>query len=299
MAALSRLRKGYGRGRERIERTRSTRRASPGGTRGATGTAGGLLRPGRLCLAGRMGRTSFLRALAPPPRGCRDGNGPDPREGRVQRRPLVWAPLPSCAAGSVGPSERRSSRRATRTSYKSSQIAPTTKSSCLDGTPPRSSSPASAGRCGITAASRGVWALPRCSGGRGAERLSRAPNWPPGGDPVRSSSGGSSYPWRAMCGIRGVSTSEPQAPRPAVSVAVMNELLAHRGPDGEGIWIHPRRARRVRAPPADDHRPRDGRPADGRSRRQLDLVQRRDLQLSGAAPRARRGPLRERTATPR
>ena len=43
----------------------------------------------------------------------------------------------------------------------------------------------------------------------------------------------------------------------------------------------------LRAPPAGDHRPRDRRPADDRRARQLDHVQRRDLQLHRAARRAR------------
>jgi asparagine synthase (glutamine-hydrolysing) len=44
-----------------------------------------------------------------------------------------------------------------------------------------------------------------------------------------------------MCGIGGcVDVQSRKLARPAVSVAVMNELLAHRGPDGEGTWIHPR-----------------------------------------------------------
>ena len=45
-------------------------------------------------------------------------------------------------------------------------------------------------------------------------------------------------------------------------LAHMNDLLAHRGPDGEGMWIHERGHVGLRAPPARDHRPRDRRPAD-------------------------------------
>ena len=46
-----------------------------------------------------------------------------------------------------------------------------------------------------------------------------------------------------------------------------------------------------RAPPPDDHRPESRRPADDRPARQLDHLQRRDLQLPRAAPRARRRPV--------
>ena len=44
-----------------------------------------------------------------------------------------------------------------------------------------------------------------------------------------------------MCGIGG-SASIPAAALvdPRRTVAAMNELLAHRGPDGEGAWVHPR-----------------------------------------------------------
>ena len=79
----------------------------------------------------------------------------------------------------------------------------------------------------------------------------------------------------------------------------MNELIAHRGPDGEGDLDASERARRLRAPPADDHRPRDRRPADARRRRQLDHLQRRDLQLPRAARRARRAAGSGRARTPR
>ena len=51
------------------------------------------------------------------------------------------------------------------------------------------------------------------------------------------------------------------------------------------------RPRRLRAPAPRDHRPRDRPAADARRRRQLDHLQRRDLQLRRAAPRARRGQL--------
>ncbi|MDQ2984962.1 MAG: asparagine synthase (glutamine-hydrolyzing) [Actinomycetota bacterium] len=43
-----------------------------------------------------------------------------------------------------------------------------------------------------------------------------------------------------MCGIGGaVSLSLSALPNPAGTVEAMNGLLAHRGPDGEGRWIHP------------------------------------------------------------
>jgi asparagine synthase (glutamine-hydrolysing) len=44
-----------------------------------------------------------------------------------------------------------------------------------------------------------------------------------------------------MCGIGGaVSLSLNPLPRAAQTVETMNSLLEHRGPDGEGTWIHPR-----------------------------------------------------------
>ncbi|GAG40543.1 unnamed protein product, partial [marine sediment metagenome] len=43
-----------------------------------------------------------------------------------------------------------------------------------------------------------------------------------------------------MCGICGIINKEYQ-PLPSINafVEVMNKLIAHRGPDGEGAWIHP------------------------------------------------------------
>ena len=95
-----------------------------------------------------------------------------------------------------------------------------------------------------------------------------------------------------MCGIGGAvhRSGRLRIPHPRASVSVMNAVLEHRGPDGEGTWIHPNGVC-VRAPPADDHRSRHRRPADDRRSRQLDHLQRRDLQLPRAAPRARRGPV--------
>ena len=43
-----------------------------------------------------------------------------------------------------------------------------------------------------------------------------------------------------MCSIAGaVSLDLRQIPRLQRAMEVMNELQAHRGPDGEGIWTHP------------------------------------------------------------
>ena len=43
-----------------------------------------------------------------------------------------------------------------------------------------------------------------------------------------------------MCGICGVINKKMhQLPSVSATVEVMNRLIAHRGPDGEGIWIHP------------------------------------------------------------
>src|SRR4051794_4960676 len=42
-----------------------------------------------------------------------------------------------------------------------------------------------------------------------------------------------------MCGIGGAISLDGQRLRaPRATVGVMNDLLAHRGPDGEGYWIH-------------------------------------------------------------
>jgi len=43
-----------------------------------------------------------------------------------------------------------------------------------------------------------------------------------------------------MCGIGGlISFSYAKVPNLRVTLAVMNRLLRHRGPDGEGVWTHP------------------------------------------------------------
>ena len=65
----------------------------------------------------------------------------------------------------------------------------------------------------------------------------------------------------------------------------MRDRLVHRGPDDEGLFVAPERARGPRVPPAEDHRSvRRGESADAeRGRHRPGRLQRRDLQL----PRAR------------
>src|SRR5205807_7446166 len=44
-----------------------------------------------------------------------------------------------------------------------------------------------------------------------------------------------------MCGIGAIlDLSQQPVPGLAVALATMNVLLRHRGPDGEGLWLHPR-----------------------------------------------------------
>jgi asparagine synthase (glutamine-hydrolysing) len=44
-----------------------------------------------------------------------------------------------------------------------------------------------------------------------------------------------------MCGIAFViSLDNRRVPHLRSALAGMNELLAHRGPDGSGTWVHPR-----------------------------------------------------------
>jgi asparagine synthase (glutamine-hydrolysing) len=46
-----------------------------------------------------------------------------------------------------------------------------------------------------------------------------------------------------MCGIAGIaSTDGKPIPRLASSLSVLDRLLAHRGPDGNGAWISPARS---------------------------------------------------------
>lgn len=42
-----------------------------------------------------------------------------------------------------------------------------------------------------------------------------------------------------MCGIAGIFSFRGESPDLAGRVQVMNDLQAHRGPDGEGVWVHP------------------------------------------------------------
>ena len=90
-----------------------------------------------------------------------------------------------------------------------------------------------------------------------------------------------------MCGIGAILSLESRrVPGLESKLALMNDLLKHRGPDGEGLWIHRARARRLGPPAPGDHRPRHRRPADDRPARRLDHLQRRDLQLPRAARRS-------------
>ena len=86
-----------------------------------------------------------------------------------------------------------------------------------------------------------------------------------------------------MCGIAGIVNSDPARDS---AMRRMLDALAHRGPDGEGIYQ--RRARNARASPPVDHRPRR-RAAAAAQRGSLDPagLQWRDLQLSRTASRAR------------
>ena len=103
-----------------------------------------------------------------------------------------------------------------------------------------------------------------------------------------------------MCGIAGFVNREGQAADRGI-VERMTATLAHRGPDGDGIYcVGPGGPG---ASPALDHRPRRRRPADGqRGRLGLGHLQRRALQRARApAPSSRRKGHRlpDRVATPR
>ena len=104
-----------------------------------------------------------------------------------------------------------------------------------------------------------------------------------------------------MCGICGaINLTGNPIPDLERRLEVMNDLIAHRGPRRRGRLDARARPRRLRAPAPEHHRPRA--PAHQPmtdERRQLDHLQRRDLQLPRAARRARRRPLPHRLATPR
>ena len=91
-----------------------------------------------------------------------------------------------------------------------------------------------------------------------------------------------------MCGIAGILNLDGEPVVPARRCGRWRTPSRHRGPDGEGSLR--RRAARPRPPPAGDHRPLARRPtsrwprADGRY---VAHLQRRGLQLPGAARRAR------------
>ena len=58
-----------------------------------------------------------------------------------------------------------------------------------------------------------------------------------------------------MCGIAGiVSLDGAPVPRLEASLAVLDRLIAHRGPDGQGSWIVAVAARRARPSAPCDHR---------------------------------------------
>ena len=87
-----------------------------------------------------------------------------------------------------------------------------------------------------------------------------------------------------MCGIAGYLRLDG-APASREILEKMEQSLAHRGPDGAGLYM--RRPARLRAPAALDHRSGDRRSADGAARPgPRDHLQRRDLQLPRAARRA-------------
>ena len=63
----------------------------------------------------------------------------------------------------------------------------------------------------------------------------------------------------------------------------MNDLIVHRGPDGDGTWVHDHEVAASRTGGWRSSTSTTRRPADDRRRRQLDHLQRRDLQLPRAA----------------
>ena len=92
-----------------------------------------------------------------------------------------------------------------------------------------------------------------------------------------------------MCGIAGSFHPEGRTCDENVMVR-MRDRMAHRGPDGVGIWASPDRRCTLGSPAAVDHRPVGcGGAADVEPRRHGDAdLQRRDLQPRRAPPRAAR-----------
>ena len=88
-----------------------------------------------------------------------------------------------------------------------------------------------------------------------------------------------------MCGIAGVLYADPARPVDPAVLQAMGDSIAHRGPDAEGFWIEPGVGLVHRRLSIIDLA--GGRPADRqRGRLGPGRLQRRDLQLPGAACRA-------------
>ena len=89
-----------------------------------------------------------------------------------------------------------------------------------------------------------------------------------------------------MCGIAGILYSDFARPVDCSVLAAMGDAIAHRGPDAEGFWIRPgiglahRRLSIIDLEGGDQPIGNEDGSSPGR-------LQRRDLQLPGAAPRAR------------
>ena len=59
-----------------------------------------------------------------------------------------------------------------------------------------------------------------------------------------------------MCGIAGIiSLDGSPVPRLGAALEVLDRRIAHRGPDGRGVWTSPTPRRRSGASQARDHRP--------------------------------------------
>ena len=130
----------------------------------------------------------------------------------------------------------------------------------------------------------------------GRERVEDVLAWEPPGGPLRQRVRAAARPnerSEPMCGIAGL---YELAARPASTPRRCRRAIAHRGPDGDGLYTGTAaraggRPRAAGPPPAGHHRPVDrGRPAVREGRPGLRL-QRRALQLPRAAGRAR-GPRR-------